>query len=109
VAYCGNCNESLDERFATCPNCHAELTWQKDVPCPYCSKNPKVEGVETKKGFCAFCDGTRKNPNYKMTRDRMPFGMTRGETEACPACVGSGSCRKCQGSGRFPVPQWFGP
>jgi hypothetical protein len=108
VASCGNCSESLDERFATCPNCHAELTWQKDVPCPYCSKNPKVEDAEAQKGRCAFCGGTRKNPNYKMTRDRMPYGMTRGETEACPVCVGSGSCRKCQGSGRFTVPQWFG-
>ena len=107
-AVCGGCNSSLDERTDTCPKCRAKLTWQDKIACPYCSKDPQVKDVDTTKGFCTFCRGTGRNPNYKKELHKLPFGMTRSESEKCPVCMGSNRCQRCRGSGSYTVPQFFG-
>lgn len=113
-AFCGSCGAPLDSRSQTCPKCGVTLRWRERIPCPFCSKNLKIElpADESKLGYCAYCGGTGKNPGYDLNV-RLPFGMSRdpsgvSDKEDCPACGGSGRCRHCQGTGQALVPQHFG-
>jgi hypothetical protein len=110
-ASCGACNAKLSSKATNCPSCGASLKWEEEIQCPFCS----TQASDGKRGYCAYCNGTMKNPSKKaVTQDRLPFGMSRsgrtGLTDRCPVCAGSGKCMKCRGTQVVPVDDvlWFG-
>jgi len=116
-ATCGNCNAEITTLSETCPGCGAKLRWPQGnkISCSFCCKNLRVQGVAegSKWGLCAYCGGTGEDPNFTSGVDRMPFGMSRSGSRAsgggaCPACKGSGRCRKCEGDHTYALPQILG-
>ncbi|MHC4201459.1 MAG: hypothetical protein ACYSU0_15825 [Planctomycetota bacterium] len=117
TATCGQCDKKLVERLDKCPNCAAQIRWQKTVKCEFCCKPENLDStlkeLKDKAGFCARCRGTGKDPNYRAGTDRLPFGMSRGGPNrdaggGCFVCKGSGGCNWCEKQGWMNVPDRFG-
>lgn len=117
-ASCGRCDAALEEPVEKCPNCAAQVRWRTTVRCEFCCdpEKLKVRGIEDKRGFCACCCGTGRDPGHRPALGRLPFGMSRtrpgrgptGGAGSCPACKGSGGCNWCGKQGWLTVPDRFG-
>ncbi len=126
TAACARCSTRVTSQVGTCPNstCGAALRWdtRKQIKCEFCCPPDKLTVKDLneipendRRGFCAFCGGSGKDPDYKAENSRLPFGMSRDGTGGrikaggCVICKGSGQCRKCTGYGHVDMPETFLP
>ena len=121
----GRCGTQLTSRVDTCPNCGAKLRWPKDnkVRCKFCCPRSRLKvddldqiSEDRRDGFCAYCKGTGKDPNFRPEMRRGLFGLdkTRPGGDAapsgagkCPVCKGTGKCTRCHGTGWVEIPNTF--
>ncbi|MHC5056371.1 MAG: hypothetical protein ACYTKD_16870 [Planctomycetota bacterium] len=126
TAACGRCGTRFTSRVVTCPNspCGAALRWdtRKRIKCKFCRPVEKLTVADLheipendRHGFCAFCGGSGKDPDYKADTSYIAFGITRDGTGSgvkpggCGICKASGKCMKCIGNGWVDMPESFLP
>jgi hypothetical protein len=124
TAGCGRCGTRFTSRVETCPgaSCGARIRWPEDKKkCRFCCPHDKLKvddldqiPKDDRDGFCAYCGGSGKDPDYKAESSYIAFGITRDGTGsgtnpgACIICKGSNKCARCVGSGWIEIPDTFG-